>query len=57
MLSFAVDILDEAGIQHAMQETVKRVGIPSVLVNNAAAMTMENIASSDSESWWKIQVS
>ncbi|BDD63037.1 hypothetical protein MPDQ_003674 [Monascus purpureus] len=55
VLSFAVDILDEAGIQNAMQETVKRVGIPSVLVNNAAAMTMENIASSDSESWWKIQ--
>ncbi|KAJ5111566.1 hypothetical protein N7532_002101, partial [Penicillium argentinense] len=56
VLSIAVDVTDEAGVNKAFQDAVAQFGVPHVLVNNAGALVvLDTIINTDVESWWKTQ--
>lgn len=58
VLSIAVDVTDEKGVNEAFKTAVDKFGVPHVLVNNAGALIkLDTIVNTDVESWWKTQVS
>jgi NAD(P)-dependent dehydrogenase (short-subunit alcohol dehydrogenase family) len=56
VISIAVDILDEDGVNAAFEKIVAQCGIPNVLINNAGCLVLETIAESTTDSFWKVQV-
>ncbi|KAF4219804.1 hypothetical protein CNMCM5878_006698 [Aspergillus fumigatiaffinis] len=55
VISIAVDILDEDGVNAAFEKIVAQCGIPNVLINNAGCLVLETIAESTTDSFWKVQ--
>ena len=54
-IAFALDVTDPAAIEHMLQETIRRLGPVSLLVNNAAIVSEDGLIwEADPEGWWRV---
>ncbi|KAL3466050.1 hypothetical protein BJX64DRAFT_296439 [Aspergillus heterothallicus] len=52
VLKFALDVLNEPGMNAAFKEIIAKCGPPQVLINNAGSIVLETIAEADIGSFW-----